>query len=70
MDLTKMNSTFPFSEPVPQLIFLLFYLQTQSFRITIKNLKKKDEGNYTCRVENDEGSLSWTFELKVKETTG
>ncbi|CAI9738965.1 fibroblast growth factor receptor 2-like isoform X1 [Octopus vulgaris] len=39
--------------------------QARKWTLTIKDVVPEDAGNYTCIVSNEEGSIRWTYELKI-----
>ncbi|RUS70843.1 hypothetical protein EGW08_021396 [Elysia chlorotica] len=43
-------------------------LQNVDDKLVIRNLVQVDEGNYTCRVFNEHGSLTHTYTLEIKQS--
>ena len=41
-------------------------IYVNKYDIVIPNLVLSDEGNYTCIIKNEHGSLNWTYELKIQ----
>jgi len=42
-------------------------IYVNKYDIVIPNLVLSDEGNYTCIIKNEHGSLNWTYELKIQQ---
>ncbi|XP_052826906.1 fibroblast growth factor receptor-like 1 [Octopus bimaculoides] len=38
----------------------------QKYTLAVQNVRMKDSGNYTCRVFNNLGTLSFTFDVVVR----
>lgn len=45
--------------------YVYFQYHIRKWKLSILNLEKMDEGQYTCVLENTQGILNFTFKIEV-----